>query len=265
MAAILAAFGYSVFAIARNLSTVYISVLGDSFSSYEGKCPRDYRFYYDGNRAGVSTADEMWWNVLCSKIGAKPLVIEALSGCTVTEGVRVESLIAASNSKRCHNLGRMLLYPDIIIVAVGVNDYSLSVPLWKIDYVGTTNKSDNFCFSYANMLAKIKRYYPKSTVVCVSPWFTQRGQWDGTAYRNDLGLTYRDYSVCVERIALQYDCLFFDTNAFGFHEGNYYPQYCVDDAEHPTHPNAEGQRLIGEMIADWIVGQGVAVVPGREK
>lgn len=230
---------YLAFSVYKNQTTIYVSVLGDSFSSYKDVCPKDYRYYYDGKRSGVSKVDEMWWSVLCKQIDAEPLMVEALSGCTVTEGIRVESLIAASNSKRCNNLDKGLLQPDIIIVAVGVNDYSCGVPLL------------DFSSSYSKMLSQIRKNYPKAKLVCISPWYTQRGNWDGEVYLNELGFTVNEYSQIVECISKEQDCLFFDTNLIGFNRDNYYPQYCIDSEECPTHPNAEGQRAIGELIAEW--------------
>lgn len=232
---------YQLIAVYENQSTFYISVLGDSFSSYKGECPKDYRFYYDGERSGVTSVDEMWWSILCKQVSAKPLMIEALSGCTVTEGIRVDSLIAASNIKRCNNLNRGLLQPDLIIIAVGINDYSCDVPI------------DNFSAAYSKMLQQIKDNYPGAIIVCVSPWFTQRGKWDGEAFRNELGLTIDEYSHIVDRISSEWDCLFFDTDVMGFTKENYYPTYCIDSEECPTHPNAAGQKLIGETLSEWMI------------
>lgn len=232
---------FPLIALYKNESTIYISVLGDSFSSYKGECPKDYRFYYDGERSGVISVDEMWWSILCKQISAKPLMIEALSGCTVTEGIRVDSLIAASNIRRCNNLNRGLLQPDVIIIAVGVNDYSCDVPI------------DDFSAAYSIMLQQIKDNYPRATIICISPWFTQRGKLDGKAYRNELGLTIDEYSHNVDRISSEWDCLFFDANVIGFTKENYYPTYCIDSEECPTHPNAAGQKLIGETLSEWMI------------
>lgn len=222
------------------------SVMGDSFSSYTGEIPSGNTPYYTGNNAGVYSPNEMWYAVVGRLLGMTIDTINGFSGSLVTSGIR-EGITPASDSSRCSNLGTN---PDIILIAMGVNDYSYSAPMG--DWNGITNHADDtttYRTAYATMLKRIKANYPSALIVCITPFFTQRGINNGTTYVNGIPLSCYDYVKATKEIAEIMGACVIDGWNIGFNRHNYYPQYCSDSNTAPTHPNARGHRVIGETIA----------------
>ena len=47
-----------------------VFIIGDSYSTYEGYIPEEYRFYYSDGRADatiVCGVEKMWWRLLAKK------------------------------------------------------------------------------------------------------------------------------------------------------------------------------------------------------
>lgn len=174
-------------------------------------------------------------------LGSKILVNESISGSCVTDGCR--NLVSASNNSRCLNLHSRSEQPDLIIIAMGVNDFSYNAPL------------DLFKESYSEMLSRIIAKYRDSKILCITPWFTMRGDFKGAEKEcrvNNLGYSSIQYASVIEELAEQYGIYCFNAAETGFNEKNYYPTYCCDNKIHPTHPNRLGHRIMGEKIAQFI-------------
>lgn len=278
---------YQALGAENDLEGLYVSVIGDSISALNGYIPEGNQPYYG---TGMGNYQNMWWAQFCDKMNAKPLVIEAWSGSTVASGV-VEGKVEASNESRCKNLHAYVkagaddydaivtaenvgefnnspffdaiaagdyvkrIDPHVVIVAMGVNDYSYASPLgdWdgskKLDLTDTAN----FKSAYANMLVRVHSEYPNAVIYCLSPFFVQRittDVWD--VNRNRLGLTYLDYEKAIRDVSDLLQAEFVDINNLGFNRYNYYPNFCEDSATTPTHPNQLGQKVIGQSIADSI-------------
>ena len=222
------------------------SVMGDSISSYTGEISSGNTPYYTGNNAGVYSPNEMWYNVVGRILGMTADTINGYSGSLVTSGIR-DGITPSSDATRCSDLGTN---PNIIIIAMGVNDYSYSAPIG--DWDGTINHADDtttYRTAYATMLKRIKSNYPNALIVCVTPFFTQRGINNGTTYVNSITLTCYDYVKATKDVAEIMGCCVIDGWNIGFNRHNYYPQYCSDSDTTPAHPNARGHRVIGETIA----------------
>jgi len=222
------------------------SVIGDSISAFAGTIPQNNKAYYTGANAGVCAPEEMWWAVMAKALDMRPLVIEGWSGSCVTANTRPDTL-EASNTRRCQSLGAKGRTPDIVLTAMGVNDYSYNAPLGEWD----ENAEDTTAFrpAYGAMLRRIKHAYPHGLIVCITPWFMQRGRDTGTTYVNDMGLTAADYARAVEEVAGCMGCPVIRGDGVGFDRSNFYPRYCVDSDVIPTHPNAAGHRQMGLYIA----------------
>lgn len=271
----------------KDLEGLYVSVIGDSISALNGYIPEGNDPYYG---TGIGGYQNMWWWQFCQKLKATPLVIEAWSGSTVTQGV-VEGKTEASNPSRCRKLhayvkcsaedcdynvaleninllnmspfsGEIALgdhvklaKPDIVIIAMGVNDYSYGAPLGDWDGSVKPNQAErrNFRSAYAAMLVQIHAEYPNAAIYCVSPFFVKRitsDNWD--VNRNSLGLTYLDYEKAIREVSDLLQAEFVDINNLGFNRFNYYPTFCNDSETYPTHPNALGQKIIGLSLADIV-------------
>lgn len=162
--------------------------------------------------------------------------------------------------------------PDIILMTGGGNDYSYNAPIGSWDGhtdLDTTDLS-HFREAYANTLNRIRAEYPDALIVCFKPWFLIRPELtilgQEQVNRNNLGLTYKDYCDAIEEIAELMACPVVDGFNEGFNRYNYYPTFCADNADKPTHPNGLGQRVMGANIAaqlrsvcvgyvDWLKAQ----------
>ena len=252
-----------------------VSVLGDSISTYPNHIPSGNACYYNtGNHPSVSSVNSMWWKQLCDLTGATPLVIEAWSGSCCAEYNSAansgnSAATAAVDNSRCKNLhtgsGSGVVNPDIIIVALGCNDYFYNVPLGSWDGHAALNSTDTKTWrgAYANMLIKIHEQYPDALVLCFSPWFCVRG-WNGhnipsaTVNINGNGSTYQDYEDAMREICELMGYVYIDVNNFGFTRQNY-GLYFADDINAQTnavtHPNATGQEVLGQSIAAEVISK----------
>ena len=248
----------------KPLSQMYLSVLGDSISSYVGYVPEGYQYYYDGVYHGVTDVSQMWWSVLCEKTGMIPMVINAYSGSGITqlEDSGHVNAIPISSTERTEGdaLGTNRYPPDVIIIAGGLNDYTYarSAQSEPLPWDGTTDVADltSFTQQYALMLKRLREAYPKAVVVCLSTFFSNRGTFNGTTYTHTVGsnkYTQKDYDDAIESVCKIMNVPFIPINEIGFNKNNYYPRFCIDSSTLATHPNAAGHRVIGEYVAGKIV------------
>ena len=286
-----------------------LSVLGDSISTFPGKIPQGNDSYYttSGSKS-IASVNSMWWKQLCDLTGATPLVIEAWSGtCCADPDYNAQGVIRSgredrpsavatsyvSNGQtvtlaqpRCQSLHKtdtssgtsVTVNPDIIVVALGCNDYYYNVPLGTWDGHGVLSPSDTKTWrgAYANMILKIQSRYPDALIFCFSPWFCVRGH-SGTSPENvpaqdmavnvnGLNKTYQDYEDAMREICEALQCVYIDTNNFGFTRSNY-QNFVVDynqnrgETVHPmTHPNAVGQEMLGQSIASAVRDKAIGYV-----
>lgn len=233
-----------------------LSLLGDSISSYAGTIPTENEAYYTGNNSGVSDACQMWWNVLCSRTGMIPLVINGWSGSGITQltDSAHSGKTPMSATSRCQALNVGTTTPDIILIAGGVNDYTYAEQSSQVpsDWDGSTApiNGNSFDETYAVMIKNIQTAYPNTVVVCLSTWFTMRGTDNGYTLVNGEGLTQADYDKAIEKVAKLMRVPFISVDTCGFSRSNFYPTYAEDSSTIPTHPNKNGQKVMGEYLAN---------------
>ncbi len=232
------------------------SLIGDSICSFAGTIPEGNKVYYTGSNSGVERPEQMWWSILCRELGLEPLVIQAWSGSTVTKDVRDPAVYRpASDPACCQNLHRDGADPDVILIAMGVNDYSYGAPIGTWD--GKTPLEGcvtDFRSAYGTMLRRIRERYPFALTVCLTPWFMMRGVDRGEVYVNEpWGLTAEEYGRAVTEVAHLFGCPVIDATHIGFNRWNFYAadgsRFCQDTPLRPTHPNARGQRVMGLAVA----------------
>lgn len=242
------------------LNGMKLSLLGDSISAYTGTIPEGNDVYYNGSNSGVIDPAQMWWDVLCNRLGMVPLVINGYSGSGVTQLEDVDHLnkVPMSSDARCAALDDGVNNPDIILIAGGVNDYSyaMSAQSEPLAWNGKTTPviTNNFTEAYACMIKKLQTNYPDAIVVALSTWFTMRGTDNGYTLTHTVSgtsnvYTQADYNAAIESIAKQMHIPYIDVSCIGINRNNMYPTYAEDSSTVPTHPNAKGQRLMGEYLA----------------
>ena len=243
----------------NKFSGLKLSLLGDSVSAYTGTVPAGNDVYYTGSNAGVSSASQMWWSVLCDLLDMTPLVIDGYSGSGVTqlEDSSHVNKVPMSSDTRCSRLHSGLTNPDIILIAGGLNDYTYaqsaqSEPLaWNGKSAPTLGNS--FTEAYACMIKKLQTNYPNALVAALSTWFTMRGTDNGYTLTHTVGgnvYTQDDYNNAIINVTKQMHIPYIDVSNIGFNRGNFYPTYAQDSSTIPTHPNADGHAVIAKAVAN---------------
>lgn len=243
------------------LQNLKLSLLGDSISAYAGTIPAGNDAYYTGSNSGVSSPEQMWWYVLCEKTGMIPCVINGYSGSAITqlEDSAHVNKVPMSSDTRCAALNNGATKPDIIIIAGGVNDYTYaqSAQSEPLSWNGKTTPvlGNSFTEAYACMIKKLQTNYPKALIVALSTFFTMRGTDNGYTLTHAVGnntYTQADYNAAIENVAKIMRIPFISVDNIGINRNNIYPTYAQDSSTIPTHPNAKGQKLIGEYIASQL-------------
>ena len=157
--------------------------------------------------------------------------------------------------ERAYQVGDYLkkVSPDVVLIAGGGNDYNQNAGLGTWDGHTTLNTSDISTFreAYANMINGIHEAYPNALIVCLKPWYWRQPETaKEQAITNSGGKTYKDYWDAICEIADLMSCPVIDGITIGFNPWNYYPTFCVDNESKPVHPNAMGQKVMGETVAD---------------
>lgn len=250
--------GEALYTEAMPLTGKRLSLLGDSISAFKNTVPAGNDVYYTGSNSGVTSASQMWWYVLCEKTGMTPLVIDGYSGSAVTqlEDSAHISKVPMSSDTRCSRLGSGGNDPDIILIAGGVNDYTYaqSAQSEPLAWNGTTTPvlGNSFTEAYACMIHKLQTNYPQAIVVALSTWFTMRGTSNGYTLTHTVGAnvyTQSDYDNAIESVCKIMRIPFIRVSNIGMNPDNMYPTFAVDSSTIPTHPNANGQYLMGTHLA----------------
>ena len=235
-----------------------ISVLGDSISSYSGHSTGNA--YYSSSK--IPSVNSMWWRQVCKITGAEKLVVDAYASscCAVASASWTSSITPAVDDSRCRALhtgstsSNNRVDPDIILIAIGLNDFQANVPLGSWDGHEPLASSDTATWrgAYANMLLKIHTEYPDALVFCLSPWFFVRGS-SSVVNKNSGGNSYQDFEDAMREVCNILGGVFIDCSNFGFTRQNYSAQsFAFDDNASDGslfHPNATGQEILGQSIA----------------
>ena len=71
----------------KNLGNV--AIIGDSYSTFAGYIPENYRCYYGTERtSALKTVDETWWYDLLERTGSRLILNDSFSGSTICNTCR---------------------------------------------------------------------------------------------------------------------------------------------------------------------------------
>ena len=159
--------------VAMAQSSKSISILGDSYSTFEGYLQPDTNaiWYWDNVKAentDVHHVRETWWHQFIKENGYRLCVNNSFSGATISySGYKsgkpdFTDYSDRSFITRLKNLGT----PDIILVFGGTNDSWAGSPIGEYQYEGWT-RNDLFSFrpAMACLLEKMIDYYPNVAIV----------------------------------------------------------------------------------------------------
>ena len=151
-----------VFASFVSAQTKSVSVLGDSYSTYEGfVTPRTNElWYYAQNpeaKTDVENVRQTWWHQVIKENGWRLCINNSYSGATISyTGYDGNDYCARSFNTRMDNLGQ----PDIIFIFGATNDSWADSPVGEYKYEGITY-GDFYQFrpALAHMLQWMKDRY----------------------------------------------------------------------------------------------------------
>ena len=152
-------------ATAASAQTKKVSILGDSYSTFQGYNPDNYRPFYPDANNDVKEVEQTWWSLY---IQAKGYELEKNNswGATTICGT---GFFGRDVTPSCF-LSRMFMLgdPDIIFVFGGTNDAWQRSPLGEYKYADWS-KSDCMSFrpALACLLETLKQLYPKATVYSI--------------------------------------------------------------------------------------------------
>lgn len=145
----------------RAQSAKSVSILGDSYSTYQGYVePDTNRLWYivDKPRNDVHRVSETWWHLFIKENGYKLCKNNSFSGATICNtGYDKADYSQRSFIKRMTNLG----CPDIIFIFGATNDSWAGAPIGNYQYGGWT-RQDLYSFrpAMAYMLEYMTNRYP---------------------------------------------------------------------------------------------------------
>ena len=143
------------------------SILGDSYSSYEGYVDPEtndpWQHYAD---IGVTSVEQMWWHIFITQHKYRLEKNNSYSGSTVCyTGYNGQDYTAISFVSRMRDLGK----PKIILILGGTNDSWAHAPIGEFKYEGQTQEDlKSFRPAFAYMLNYLKQTYPKARIVNIT-------------------------------------------------------------------------------------------------
>lgn len=240
----------------NSLEGKYISILGDSISTYNNWVPEENRIYYYGNNCDVQSVEDTWWKKLINTLDLQLCVNNSWSGSYVST---VNSSVSAGCTWRCTNLHKEDIYPDIIIIYMGINDFNNNVHLGNYD--GTQDfplNTKTFRGAYAIMLRKVKSTYPQAQIyVCTLPYANVFGTIKSDFPTNQNGASLVDYNNAISDLAELLQVNVIDFASCGITKDNmdlYLGDYKKYDSR-GLHPNREGHTLLANTALEALYKQ----------
>ncbi len=148
-----------------------ISVLGDSYSTYEGEIPEGNDIWYfkpPKAKGGVDSPDKTWWKQVVDRLGADLLVNESWSGATISStGYGKADFSNRSFVTRAVRLGAG---SDLILVCGGLNDSWAGSPLGEMKWSDWTDE-DLKCArpSVCKLFSVLRERHPDAKILFVIP------------------------------------------------------------------------------------------------
>ena len=131
---------------------MYVSILGDSISTYEGFNPPGHAVYYDSAYRclnGLTSVYDTWWAKVNQFLKAYLCVNNAWSGSRVCG-----DFPAASHPRRTGALHTEQARPDLILIYMGFNDFAGG------------SGAGAFEAAYDAMVAALQANYPRAWIFC---------------------------------------------------------------------------------------------------
>lgn len=142
--------------------TKKVSILGDSYSTFQGVIPAHYSSFYPNDRNDVVEVEQTWWSLYIKSKGYQLEKNDSWGGTTIC-GTGYGGMDFSRNNfiARVDSLGN----PDIIFLFGGTNDAWAKSPVGEYQYADWTKED---CMSFrpalACLLEKLQKRYPSAVV-----------------------------------------------------------------------------------------------------
>lgn len=162
----------ALFAALAIFAQTKVSILGDSYSTFDGYMSPSTNLSWYNNPDNKSAAEndvkeveQTWWQQLLKDTDMQLERNNSYSGSTVcTTGYRKEDYSDRAFIFRLGNLGN----PDVIIVLSGTNDSWAKSPVGDFKYEGWTKEDlTKFRPAFAYMIHQLKALYPNAKIINV--------------------------------------------------------------------------------------------------
>ena len=149
-------------AAAKRTNGPKVSILGDSYSTFEGAIPAGYENWYKVGRNGVGSVGQTWWMQTIDRLGGTLEKNDAWSGATIcSTGYGRADFTSRSFVTRANRLGD----PDVVLVCGGTNDSWCGAPIGEEKW-SDWSKEDlkSFKPAMAKLCSELKSLYPKARI-----------------------------------------------------------------------------------------------------
>ncbi len=151
--------------LTTSAQTKKVSILGDSYSTFQGVNPEGYAPFYPNDRNDVKEVSQTWWDLYIKAKGYQLEKNDSWGGTTVcnTGYGRMDSSRSAFNA-RIDRLGN----PDIIFVFGGTNDAWAGSPVGEYKYSDWTQEDcKSLRPALACLLTNLKKQYSKAKIYAI--------------------------------------------------------------------------------------------------
>lgn len=157
----------------KNLAGATFSILGDSYSTFQGHIPQGNACYYPRPESvdDVLRVEDTWWYQLMQRKAMRLLYNESYSGATVCTHVRDTQPPESSFTVRVKHLAAHTdengKGPDYIFFFGCTNDNWLERAKGQVQFQNWTREDLNQVLpAYCYVLDTIRREHPQACVVC---------------------------------------------------------------------------------------------------
>lgn len=146
--------------ITASAQTKKVSILGDSYSTFQGMNPEGYAPFYPNDRNDVTEVGQTWWSLYIKEMAYELEENNSWGGTTICNtGYGHRDVTSSSFNARYGLLGN----PDIIFIFGGTNDAWANAPIGEYQYADWT---DDDCKAFrpalACLLVNLQKKYPNA-------------------------------------------------------------------------------------------------------
>ena len=256
----------------------WVSILGDSISTFPGYIPEDLTANV---HEGFDDVSKEWWHILLTKLGGKLCVNYSGSGMKISGTDDTLSAAYKHYAQKLHreagkeyvnldgstSTSDEVINPDVILIMLGTNDYTDNSSFTAIgtEYLSSECFKDSILLdssytdvgiAYGRILFNLISTYPYATVYCITPPMVRP---DGGSYPfpNSAKWSMPLLDELIRQLSIKFavkqiSLLHMSVRSSSAYVGS--DKFLLDDGIHPT---TEGHKLIAKacyytMMNDYV-------------